>query len=212
MVLGCCFNPWGPSASVSPFLERDEGVGIVLTQLELGCPIRPGAASPQAHRVPGHRRSAVLVPLNCSYPQVLCQHKWLSPGSVSLPADPAASQAGNAHGPQPLARQRGLDPCHELRGHRKETAPPVTLLFSLPFRNTQVSHTVLGTNVSVHGPEGTTLGLERHLGLSGWARVCSTQAKLLLQSSLSHAAGCGAGGTAAAAAGVQGARRALGGG
>lgn len=125
----------------------------MLTQQGLSCPIPPGAASRQAHPVPGHWCSAVPVPLNCSYPQVLREHKWLSPGSVSLPADPATSQAGRAHGPQPLARQRGLGSCREHCRHGKETAPPVTLLFSLPFRNTQVSHAVLGTNVSAHGPK-----------------------------------------------------------
>lgn len=67
----------------------------------------------------------------------------------------------------------------------------VTLLLSLPFRNTQVSHTVLGTNVSAHGAK-TALGLESCLGLSGWACSCSDQAKLLLQSRPSCADGHGA--------------------
>lgn len=52
------------------------------------------------------------------------------------------------------------------------TALLITLL-SLPFRNTSVSHAVLGTNVSGHGARRTALGLERCLGLSGWASVCS---------------------------------------
>ena len=153
LVLGCGFNPWGPSASVSLSLQQGEGAGVALAQQGLGCPIPPAPSSLRAHPcTPG-----------CSWcPEVAAVHKRFvstngstTAGLALLQTLPPRRQAKPTV-PSPLPGQgragRGaLAPTANAAGAGWSTAPLVTLLLSLPFRNTQVSHAVLGTNVSARG-------------------------------------------------------------
>lgn len=128
-----------PPASVSPSSRQKEAAGAAAAaQHTLGRPSPWGSAAPVPQKHSRHNLSVASA--LCARAAPTC---WPRPGHT-VPCVDAITSLAVASAPAPAAPRR----CPPT-GAGGSAAPPVTLLL-LPFRNTPVSHAVLGANVSAH--------------------------------------------------------------